>query len=250
MPKMTHLELVQSVLSDMDSDTVNSWAETVESEQVGRQIKRCYYEFINKLDPDDFKGMITLTARGNTAQPTHFDIQDAVSDLIYVKYDISEVNTTKDFATITYKDPIEFIEMTLDRDPEDTTVDVVQDDSGRLILIRNDKAPTYWTTMGNDRVIFDSYDNTLEATMQSSKVLAYGTTEPTYTLDDDFVPVMNVRFFPAFLSECTAACFNNVKQMPNAREEKRARVGGAYIQNYRKQVRGRDIRNDYGRKRR
>ena len=50
MPKQTLLEMTQHILSSMDSDSVNSYAETIESEQVATVIKDAYFNLINNLD--------------------------------------------------------------------------------------------------------------------------------------------------------------------------------------------------------
>jgi len=50
MPKLTVLDMVQDVLSDMDSDEVSSIDDTVEAMQVAQIIKTAFYEVINDGD--------------------------------------------------------------------------------------------------------------------------------------------------------------------------------------------------------
>ena len=49
MPKLTLLDMTQRVLSSMDADSVNSYAETIESEQVAFIIRDAYYDLINDI---------------------------------------------------------------------------------------------------------------------------------------------------------------------------------------------------------
>ena len=44
MPKLTLLDMVQRTLSSMDSDTVNSFDDTIESEQVAYIIRDVYFD--------------------------------------------------------------------------------------------------------------------------------------------------------------------------------------------------------------
>ena len=50
MAKMTLLEMTQDILSDMDSDEVNSIATTSESLQIAQIIKTAYYNIIDGRD--------------------------------------------------------------------------------------------------------------------------------------------------------------------------------------------------------
>jgi hypothetical protein len=47
MAKMTLLEMTQDILSDMDSDEVNSINDSVESLQVAQIIKTTYFNIVN-----------------------------------------------------------------------------------------------------------------------------------------------------------------------------------------------------------
>lgn len=145
--RYTHLELVQTILSSMLSDTVNTWDETVESETVGREIRRVFYEFINRLDPDEFKGMLSLTALGDTGKPTHFQIPETVSVIDEIKYDCNTTTTANDldYKTIKYADPMQFYDMCASRVGSATNSVLVTDHSGKKLIIRNDSMPSAWT---------------------------------------------------------------------------------------------------------
>ena len=236
--RYTHLEMVQTILETMKSDTVNTWDETVESETVGKEVRRVFYEFILRLDPAEFRGMQSLTALGDTTKPTHFLVPETVSQIEEIKYDCNTTTTASDlnYKTIRYVDPMEFYDMCSSRVGSAANSVIVVDHSGKSLIIRNDAMPSVWTCLGDDYVVFDSYDSSIEATMQSGKLIAFGSNDPVYTMGDTYVPELNSRYFPAFLAECTSACFNNIKEQPNALEARRARTGASFIQNERSKV--------------
>ena len=81
MPKLTLLDMVQRTLSSMDSDTVNSFDDTIESEQVAYIVRDTYYDLINNIEIPEHRKLVTLTALGVTATPTHLKIPDGVKRL-------------------------------------------------------------------------------------------------------------------------------------------------------------------------
>lgn len=48
MAKLTLLDIVQDILSDMDSDTVNSITDSVESLQIAQIVKTTFFEIITE----------------------------------------------------------------------------------------------------------------------------------------------------------------------------------------------------------
>lgn len=68
MPKYTLLDMTQDILSDMNSDEVNSIADTIESMQVAQIIKSTYYNIIDGRDWPHLYQMFQLTPSGDTAK--------------------------------------------------------------------------------------------------------------------------------------------------------------------------------------
>jgi len=84
--KMTLLEIVQNILSDMNSDEVNHISDTTESMQVASVVRDTYYELAsNRLWPTN-KQLITLTALSNSARRTHLRIPDNVAVVRDIRY--------------------------------------------------------------------------------------------------------------------------------------------------------------------
>ena len=83
---MTLLEMTQDILSDMDSDEVNSINDSVESLQVAQIIKTTYYNIIDGRDYDFLYELFQLDASGTSSRPTHMKLPENIIDLKYIKY--------------------------------------------------------------------------------------------------------------------------------------------------------------------
>ena len=59
--KRTLLEMVQSILSDMDSESVNSISDSVESEQIASVIQDTFFNLIAARDIPEHRQLNKLT---------------------------------------------------------------------------------------------------------------------------------------------------------------------------------------------
>ena len=84
---------------------------------------------------------------------------------------------------------------------------------------QNDLTPRYCTIISNYYIIFNSYDSTLDSTLQGSKTLAFGWVYPTFTLTDTFVPNLDAQQFPLLINDAKALFFYEQKQMPHMKAE-------------------------------
>ena len=171
MPKLTLLDMVQRTLSSMDSDTVNSFDDTIESEQVAYIVRDTYYDLINNIEIPEHRKLITLTALGAVATPSHMKIPAGIKRIEEVRYNkIKSGDSDKDYSIIPYIEPEEFLKRTLSRSSSDSTIVSVTVDGGE-VLIQNNKASDYYTSFDDEYLIFDSYDSGIDSTLQSSKFI-------------------------------------------------------------------------------
>lgn len=249
MPKRTLLDMTQRILSDMDSDTVNSISDTTESAQVANIIETIYYDLIANKSIPEHRELVQFEALSNSAKPNYLQYPATMTQIEWFKYDKrdSAVDTKVNYDTVDYLFPTEFIEMVNNRDSSATNVTSVTDSSGITLLIKNDTNPAYWTSFDDDYVVCDSYDSAIDTTLQKSKTQAYGKVEPTFTQSDTFIPDIDVDLFPLLFSTAKAACFIDLKQQNSAvasaasrnhivrQQNNRHRynkANGAYYENY------------------
>lgn len=250
MPKYTLLELTQSILSDMNSDEVNSITDTIESLQVAQIVKDTYYEIITEGDWPHLKTLMQLSASGDNAKPTHMGIPENVQRIETIRYNRkSSTDTNDEYEEVEYLDPEDFLSHVMKRLSSESTVETITDYSGVVILVLNDTPPTYWTSFDNENIVFDSYDSGVDTTLQASKSQCIAYREPTFTTSDSFVPDLPSIAFPYLLSEAKSAAFLALKNTANQKEEQRATRQRRRISQERWRVGGGITFPDYGRKR-
>lgn len=223
MAKMTLLAMVQDILNDLDSDSVNSIDDTVESTQVAQIIKTSYMEMMDNRNWPHLRKVIQLDALGTTAKPNYLKLPENLKELSGFKYETQKFGDTKIRLTdIIYRHPDEFLSLISARNSDSASVIEVIDFGGSKLLIRNDAAPTYWTSFDDVHLVTDSYDVAVESTLQTSKSQCIAFVIPSWSALDEFVPDLPVDAFSALLEESKSTAFFVLKQMSNSKAEQKA----------------------------
>lgn len=225
MEKMTLLEMVQNILSAMNSDEVNSISDTVESMQVAEEIRTTYNDIFGNRDIATFESLINLESPGSTVTPHVLTVPSNVSFIKWLKYRDYRRNNLE-FNTLQYLKPEDFISRIVEQpNNSGSYVNVALTSTSPIIFpIRSDKAPDFYTIFDDDQtLVMDSFDQTYETHLTGSNALAWGLLFKTFTLEDDFIPQIDVNLFPQLLAEAKSACFVNIKEVANSKEEQRAR---------------------------
>jgi len=240
--KSTLLQIVQSILNDMDSEDVNSISDTVEAQQIASVVEDTYYNIIAAREIPEHNRLLSLTALSNSAKPTHFKYPTNVKHITRVEYNVG-TSSDKNFKEIAWVDPVVF----LDRMNEDGLL-VATYDGNLDIFVTNDTAPSYYTSFDDEYIIMNSYDASVEATLQASKSRAFGSVYPTFTQSDSFVPDLDNTLFPLLLAEAKSTCFSLFKGGSDPKIEQAARRLKSYIQNDMYKTVRPNKRPSYGRK--
>lgn len=204
--RLTLLQMVQDILAtSLDSDPVNSIGDTIESMQVAQIVVNTYDEKYAKRRVADREGIIRLTALGDTTRPTYMSIPDDCEEIYWIKYNSKDV---------LYKTPEEFFKDSLSYNSIASAQAINATDFGTQFFIRTDIDPKYFTTLNNRTLIFDSYDNTVDTTLQNSKTFCWGRTSPVFQLTDNAIPpLLSPDDFPGLLAEAKAAASLALRQM-------------------------------------
>lgn len=95
---------------------------------------------------------------------------------------------------------------------------------------KNDHTPQYATILSNFYVIFDSYDSTVDTTLQGSKTMVYGEVIPAFEMVDTFIPNLAEEQFQLLLNEAKALAFYELKQQPHQLAMQETKRGWSTIQ--------------------
>ncbi len=326
---MTLLQLVQSILSSMSSDEVNSIGDTTESMQVANIVETTYFNVINRAGLPDQCELFQLNPFTDSTQPVMMTRPDNISRMDWIKYfntnpfqgtqfttqfgafshglntDLIHSNWTTTSTTtntigtglktftvpnslpsfagqavgvssgssntmlgtvfsyvgttmiinvtsitgsgtfgvwqiqstaglgaipgyqyVTIIPVQQFLDMTSAFNPTDNNVNSFQfrvNEENFKFYYRNDHQPQYCTVLENFYVIFDSFDNTQDSTLEASKTQCYGQLIPTFLMQDNFIPIMDGKQFQLLLNEAKSLAFYELKQMPHQKAEQESK---------------------------
>lgn len=221
--KLSLLEMVQSVLNDIDGEPVNSISDTVESEQIAQIIKDSYLALISNRNWPHTRRTTTLNSSGDNTKPTHMGVPEDVKELEIINYNKKKLDDPKNrYEQVEYLYPDRFLDYVNSRDSENEHVDVIEDFGGVLLNIVTNAAPTFYTSFDDQFLVFDSYDKTIETTLQASRSQAVVVEQPTFSLVDTFVPKLPTEAFSALLEESKSAASLKLRQTADHKAEQRA----------------------------
>jgi hypothetical protein len=219
--RYTLIEMVQRILAAMDSDEVNSITDTAESVQVALLIEGCFYDLIAEANLPPVGTFFELTASGDNEKPTLMTVPKEVMSCEWVKYDKQESGDTyEDWTELKFM-PIEKFMSRINayRSREASTVgamdQVISTGEGSYtatFMYRNDKQPDVYTTFDDETLIFDSYDSTLDTTLQATKTQCWGSVIPVFTQTDAFQPDLNAIQESLLMNMAKVRAFEELKQ--------------------------------------
>jgi len=261
--KQTLLQMTQDILSGMSSDEVNSISDTPESLQVATIIKQKYFDIINRLDLPDHDQLIQLQPSLDETTPVIMYVPEGISDIKWIKYFDSNtsgaVNLISNTTDIINGIPVtnvnpgplsppgycdvwiltnrQFIDMVskFNTNESDVQTFTFSDTSNRFngdftFYYKSSHTPTYCTILSNLYVIFDSYDNTVDSTLQGSKTMALGSVIPVFLMEDSFIPDLAEEQFQLLMNEAKALAFYELKQQPHQLALQETKRGWSSIQ--------------------
>jgi len=226
MRKMTLLEMTQNILSSMNSDEVNSIGDTIESMQVAEEIRNTFYDLYSNRDITEFESLVNLESVADPTTPNRLILPLNVLHIKWLKYRNYRTSDAAKFETIDYLPPEEFIRRIIDMSNDNNNyIDVpLVSTSPITYSIKNNSCPSFYTIFDQDNtLVFDSYDADEESYLTGSNAIAWGISAADFDLEDDAVPPIDAGLFPHLLAEAKSACFINVKEVANSKEEQRAR---------------------------
>lgn len=224
MSKPTLLDMTQEILSAMSSDEVNSISDSAESLQVATILKRKFFDIVSRSSLTEYKDLFKLNPSLDITKPTLMSIPEEISSIEWMKYYNSDDSSGEEVG-FEYVDIIpvtQFIDMVTRFNPAETnvssftfttTINGVSNDY--TFYYKNDAQPTQCCVIGDEWVVFDSFDATLDSTLQQSKTMGYGLYSPVWEMTDDFIPELDTEQFSLLINEAKTLAFYELKQQPH-----------------------------------
>jgi hypothetical protein len=248
--KMNLLQMVQNILSDMDSEEVNSVSDTNEAEQIAEVLEATYNNMVSSRFIPEHSQTIKLVSLSDSTRPTHFKFPERVKKVEFLDYNTSTIAGGVSYTRMNYLSPYDFFDLVDKRDSETSSTTKVTDVyDGTILLIKNDGMPTCFTSLDDDHVILDAYSSSVESTLQASKTRAYGVKIPTFNkTSDTFIPDIDDIMFPYLLAEAKSTAMSLFKSGSDPKIEQAARRHKSYLQNDMYKLNVGKSRNAYGRR--
>ncbi len=225
MAKMTNLEIVNDILSDMDAEEVTAIGDTVESDQVFKLVRSTFDGLVAARNIPEHKGLFELV-ESTSGTPSVMTMPTNVIELDWIQMDVrtdESAGVARRYTEIDYVEPEEFIIRIRNRNDTDTTVDILDDTTvtgDTELFIRNDRAPQMYTSFNDEHIVFDAYNVALDTFIPSLKTQCWGTLEPTWVSTDGGTQDMDLDLFPKFISIIKNRSNAVIKSAPNAKEER------------------------------
>ena len=221
--KPTLLDMVQEILSDMDSDEVDSIADTVEAEQVATIVKSTYLAMMSNRDWPHLRKGITVASFSDVDRPTHMKLPEGIKSVCFVNYNtISFGESKQNYQEMVWLEPDEFIRRSNQEDDTKSYVKTVVDPSGVELFVRTDKAPKYYTSFNDEDLVFDAFDDTAGTTLKESNVQAQAYVMPDWSTTDTFIPDLPEMAFTSLVEEAKAKANFKLRQIVDQKAEQEA----------------------------
>lgn len=213
--RMTLLEMVQDILSDMNSFNVNNIHENQESRQVADIVKSTFYTISTYRYWPALYRTVELSGADQSVslKPTAFVIPNEVVSLDRLYYNKIEMM---------YVEPRDFFEMSMKLTTSTNQFIETFSLDGTPITCRNNIAPSLYTIISKTNAqgvlsyaVVDSYNKADGVTLLPSLTLALGQFAPEWQTDNMFIPDIPDQAFPYLLAEAKARCFLAIKGASN-----------------------------------
>ena len=243
--KKTLLEIVQNILSDLDSEDVNSISDSVEAAQIANVVENTFYNIVSTREIPEHHSLIKLTALSDTNFPTHFSYPDNVKGVSGLWYDVSS-DSSFEYREITYVDPRDFLSRL---GSPSTNYTLVSDKvAGTKMRIGNNKMPNFYTSFDDQYIVMDSHDGSIDSTLMETKIRVMGYTIPIFSISDSYVPDLDAEMFQYLVNESKSVCFSLFKGGPDPKIDQAARRQKSYVQNDMHKTTQSNKRNLYGKR--
>lgn len=229
MAKPTLLDMTQEILSAMSSDEVNSISDSAEALQVATILKRKFFDIATRSGLSEYFDLFKLDPSLDIAKPVLMSVPNEIAKIEWIKYfnSTDDGNGAAGYEYVTVLPNQQFLDLVTRFNPSESNVNSFQFSTtingvttDYTFYYKDDSQPSYCTVIGNEWVVFDSYDSLLDSTLQQSKTMGYGKYTPYWLMEDTFIPELDIEQFPLLINEAKSLAFFELKQQPHPLAER------------------------------
>lgn len=231
---MTLLEIVQNILSDLDSDEVNSIGDNTESLQVANIVKTKWYDIVSRSSMPEHLKLLQLTPSVDTTKPVLMYAPSGTNEINWIKYFNADPDEAINEYEYVHVVPVEeFLQIVNRMNPTDDNVaswTFTESGYNFTLNYNNDRQPTHCCVIENYYILFDAFNSGIESTLQGANSMVYAQIMPSFTLADSFVPDLDDQSFALLLAESKANAYVTLKQTVNPKIEQETKRQWSSVQ--------------------
>lgn len=216
----TLLEVVQDMLYSIQGDQVSDINGTVEAIRCHYLARQVFLDSVANTSMAPEQNQIKqLEGVGEVDDPTKLSIPRIIDEILCLEYQESD----GDYKELQFLEPHHFTAKCESYRGLDNTKTVTYGDIN--LVVRTDKHPKYWTTYDNQFVLFDSWQESVEASVVGTKTrcLVRLSGPELWNPSNDFVIPLSDDAMSTYLNECKDRAWSEIKQQPNPSVTRAAR---------------------------
>ena len=182
MARLTNLEMVQNILSAMDSDNVNSIDDVEESCQIEKVLEECYDNLIARRRWAFTQKTRLLQNAIDVTRPNKMIIPENMVRILEFRWksiDKSVEPWEESWKTLNYLNPIDFIAHVQSRNVAQLTAEgrmlVTYNDDGVELPMITDQEPAFWTSFDDVNIYMDNFITEFADTATDKRTSVVGT---------------------------------------------------------------------------
>lgn len=225
--QLTVRDVVVTYMERTSGFPIDSITDLDESMQVASVARDVFYEFL-QLYPNlavQQKDR-TLDSLGDSTRPNYLVLPDKINNMreSVFYYNIAEGgDETVSYKRIHYVTPLEFLERTAHYSDQDPDTEVVTGLDGVKMVVLNDTMPDFFTSFDDKHLVFNSYDSSIDTTLQASKSRVVSNELPVWVMEDDFLIPIPDHLTSTYLNMVLDQAYNDIRQERNALIAQKAR---------------------------
>jgi len=229
MSKKNLLAIVQDIANDIDTDEINSINDTPESTQIAQIVKSTYEAIISRRNWPHTAKLIKINSSADSNKPNIMTFDDNIKELISVYYDKKKLGETRlRFEEVKYIEPDDMLRLFYGRNTDDVHTDQITDGQS-VYVIQNNKAPSYFTSFDDNKLVFDSYDSNVDNVLQNSKTQVRAYVSPVFTISDSFIPDLPEEAFTYLIEESKSRAAIKLAQKADPKAEQESKSQNQWL---------------------
>lgn len=212
--KKSLLDITQGILRLLKDDEVNSINDTTRAYDVAKIVEDAYYEYVLSEVIPEHEAIFQLEVLSDSEKPTITKLPQGVSKVHDIKYDKKKkVEDPSRFLSVCYEQPVEFLRRCYSRTNIGSNVQEQKllNPDKMSVFVFTDRAPNYWTSFDDEYVIFDSYNSSVDDTIQNHKTSVMGVRTPDFCIEDSFEMDLSLQSAKYVEKRAAVLCFDVFK---------------------------------------